>query len=56
MIVLTSPALMERIQAHAERFGIEIYDYINQVDLSVRRFVLNLSTDSLKELYLSCIC
>ena len=38
---LTGPALMERMQAHAERFGTEIiYDHINEVDLSVRPFVL----------------
>ena len=38
---LTGPALMERMQAHAERFGTNIvYDHINEVDLSVRPFVL----------------
>ena len=38
---LTGPALMERMQAHAERFGTEIlYDHINEVDLKVRPFVL----------------
>ena len=38
---LTGPALMERMQAQAERFGTEIiYDHINEVDLSVRPFVL----------------
>ena len=38
---LTGPALMERMQAHAERFGTKIvYDHINEVDLSVRPFVL----------------
>ena len=38
---LTGPALMERMQAHAERFGTEIvYDHISKVDLSVRPFVL----------------
>ena len=38
---LTGPALMERMQAHAERFGTEIvYDHINEVDLSQRPFVL----------------
>ena len=38
---LTGPALMERMQAHAERFGTEIiYDHINEVNLSVRPFVL----------------
>ncbi len=32
---------MERMQAHAERFGTEIvYDHINEVDLNVRPFVL----------------
>ena len=38
---LTGPALMERMQAHAERFGTEIlYDHINEVDLQTRPFVL----------------
>lgn len=38
---LTGPALMDRMQAHAERFGTElIYDHINEVDLNVRPFVL----------------
>ena len=38
---LTGPALMERMQAHAERFGTEmLYDHINEVDLNVRPFVL----------------
>lgn len=38
---LTGPALMERMQEHAERFGTEIiYDHINEVDLSQRPFVL----------------
>ncbi|KAB0624602.1 thioredoxin-disulfide reductase [Acinetobacter gandensis] len=38
---LTGPALMEQMQAHAERFGTEIvYDHINEVDLNVRPFVL----------------
>lgn len=38
---LTGPVLMERMQAHAERFGTEIvYDHINQVDLKTRPFVL----------------
>jgi len=38
---LTGPALMERMQAHAERFGTEIvYDHINEVNLNVRPFVL----------------
>lgn len=38
---LTGPALMERMQAHAERFGTElVYDHINEVDLKVRPFVL----------------
>ena len=32
---------MDRMQAHAERFGTEIlYDHINEVDLQVRPFVL----------------
>ncbi|MEC8057574.1 MAG: thioredoxin-disulfide reductase [Pseudomonadota bacterium] len=38
---LTGPALMERMQAHAELFGTEIlYDHINEVDLKTRPFVL----------------
>ena len=38
---LTGPALMDRMQAHAERFGTElVYDHINEVDLNVRPFVL----------------
>lgn len=38
---LTGPALMERMQAHAERFGTEVvYDHINQVDLQQRPFRL----------------
>ncbi|GAA5011043.1 thioredoxin-disulfide reductase [Acinetobacter puyangensis] len=38
---LTGPAIMERMQAHAERFGTEIlYDHINEVDLKTRPFVL----------------
>lgn len=38
---LTGPVLMERMQAHAERFGTEIvYDHINEVDLKIRPFVL----------------
>jgi thioredoxin reductase (NADPH) len=38
---LTGPALMDRMQAHAERFGTElVYDHINEVDLNVRHFVL----------------
>ena len=38
---LTGPVLMERMQAHAERFGTEIvYDHINKVDLKTRPFVL----------------
>ena len=38
---LTGPALMERMQAHAERFGTElVYDHINEVNLNVRPFVL----------------
>ncbi|MFH3698429.1 FAD-dependent oxidoreductase, partial [Acinetobacter baumannii] len=32
---------MDRMQAHAERFGTElVYDHINEVDLNVRPFVL----------------
>ncbi|WP_019384808.1 thioredoxin-disulfide reductase [Acinetobacter venetianus] len=38
---LTGPVLMERMQAHAERFGTEmVYDHINEVDLKTRPFVL----------------
>lgn len=38
---LTGPALMDRMQAHAERFGTElVYDHINEVNLNVRPFVL----------------
>ena len=38
---LTGPALMERMQAHAERFGTElVYEHINEVDLNTRPFVL----------------
>ncbi|HHP8195130.1 TPA: NAD(P)/FAD-dependent oxidoreductase, partial [Acinetobacter baumannii] len=37
----TGPVLMDRMQAHAERFGTElVYDHINEVDLNVRPFVL----------------
>ncbi|WP_299494403.1 thioredoxin-disulfide reductase [uncultured Shewanella sp.] len=38
---LTGPALMERMQAHAEKFDTEIiFDHINEVDLNVRPFRL----------------
>ncbi|MGO3467703.1 thioredoxin-disulfide reductase, partial [Psychrobacter sp.] len=38
---LTGPALMERMKAHAERFGTElVYDHINAVNLNVRPFEL----------------
>ena len=38
---LTGPALMERMQQHAERFGTTIqFDHINSVDLSKRPFEL----------------
>lgn len=38
---LTGPALMERMQAHAERFGTElVYDHINEVNLNQRPFRL----------------
>lgn len=38
---LTGPALMDRMKAHAERFGTElVYDHINEVDLNVRPFTL----------------
>lgn len=38
---LTGPALMERMQAHVERFGTNIvYDHINEVNLQQRPFIL----------------
>lgn len=38
---LTGPALMERMQAHAERFGTQIiYDHINAVKLDEKPFTL----------------
>ena len=38
---LQGPALMERMKAHAERFGtVLVYDHINTVDLSARPFKL----------------
>jgi thioredoxin reductase (NADPH) len=38
---LTGPALMERMQKHAEKFDTEIvFDHINQVDLTNRPFTL----------------
>lgn len=38
---LTGPDLMQRMQAHAERFGTRlVYDHINAVDLSQRPFKL----------------
>ncbi len=38
---LTGPALMERMQQHAERFGTNIvFDHIHSVDLSQRPFIL----------------
>ncbi len=38
---LTGPALMERMQKHAEKFETEIiFDHINEVDLNVRPFKL----------------
>ena len=38
---LTGPALMDRMKAHAERFGTElVYDHINAVNLKVRPFEL----------------
>ncbi|MGH8492120.1 MAG: thioredoxin-disulfide reductase [Moraxellaceae bacterium] len=38
---LTGPALMERMQAHAERFGTQvIFDHINDVDFTNRPFRL----------------
>lgn len=38
---LTGPALMERMKAHAERFGTElVYDHVNEVNLNIRPFEL----------------
>src|SRR5690606_32435299 len=38
---LTGPVLMERMQQHAERFGVlVVYDHIDKVDLSSSPFVL----------------
>ena len=38
---LTGPALMERMQKHAEKFDTEIvFDHINKVDFSIRPFTL----------------
>ena len=38
---LTGPALMDRMKAHAERFGTElVYDHINEVNLHERPFSL----------------
>ena len=38
---LTGPALMDRMKAHAERFGTElVYDHVNAVNLNVRPFEL----------------
>lgn len=38
---LTGPLLMDRMQAHAERFGTQIvYDHINSIDLQQRPFIL----------------
>ena len=38
---LQGPALMERMKAHAERFGtVLVYDHVNTVDLSARPFKL----------------
>lgn len=38
---LTGPALMDRMKAHAERFGTElVYDHINEVNLNERPFTL----------------
>ena len=50
---LTGPALMDRMKAHAERFGTElVYDHVNAVNLNVRPFQLtgnngNYTCDSL---------
>ncbi|HEX4938985.1 MAG TPA: thioredoxin-disulfide reductase [Candidatus Kapabacteria bacterium] len=38
---LTGPALMERMQAHAERFGTKVvFDHINEVDFATRPYRL----------------
>ena len=38
---LTGPALMERMQAHAERFGTQVvFDHINEVDFATRPYRL----------------
>lgn len=38
---LTGPALMDRMQRHAERFGTQVlFDHINKVELNSRPFVL----------------
>ncbi|SDB91908.1 thioredoxin-disulfide reductase [Acinetobacter boissieri] len=38
---LTGPVLMDRMQAHAERFGTElVYDHINEIDTQNRPFTL----------------
>jgi thioredoxin reductase (NADPH) len=38
---LTGPALMERMQAHAERFGTQVvFDHVNEVDFAVRPYRL----------------
>ncbi len=38
---LTGPALMERMQKHAEKFNTEIiFDHINKVDVNTRPFIL----------------
>ena len=38
---LTGPALMDRMKAHAERFGTElVYDHVHEVDLKERPFKL----------------
>jgi len=44
---LTGPALMERMQKHAEKFDTEIvFDHINEVDFSERPFKLKGDVDS----------
>jgi len=44
---LTGPALMERMQKHAEKFDTEIiFDHINEVDFSSRPFTLKGDTGS----------
>lgn len=44
---LQGPALMERMKAHAERFGTEIiFDHVNEVDFSKRPFTLKADSNT----------